>query len=206
MRNKILPILTIVFAFIVFQTNGQGFRGKRSTISYSIGFSSVSGTYDLAHILYHNKLNYGYALNKRISLNMVATYCNSKHWKDDNTIYSSLQIHDYTLGLNFSYFFKNQQGFSPLGRYVGFGVEYGKQNLLRQEVVQSNPYYGPHNEYYYDNEATTDLMVFSVFFGRNFLFKEKLVAGYSLQIGYCSGLGPNARQLFKPQFTLGYIF
>lgn len=208
MQNKFRFLIVFVVLVISFQSNGQGFRGKRSTITYQLGFSNFGNYFDFSHLLYHNKVNYGYTLNNNFSVHFLASYLHTKLYHDLDYGYKTVQIQDLTLGMNFSYFFKNQQYFSPIGKYVGLGIEYGRQNSLRTVIIpEQAPDFYEKTEYYYDgSNGTTSLMLLYAYFGRNLLYKEKLMLGYSFQFGVTTAQGPSERQWFKYQINVGYLF
>ena len=199
--------LRILFLFVLVASisHGQGYRGKRFSLAYQPGYSMVDLSYDFGHIIMHQKLNLGMTLGKHFSVNLTGSYTNSREMT--NGTYENLQINDITGGITFSYFYKNHQSFAPIGRYFGIGVDFGRQNLERIVIEeQTDPYYYASEYKYYDNEETTRLFIFSAFFGKNFLIKEKLLLGYGIQYGICSGNGPVARHCIKPQFIIGLIF
>lgn len=200
-------LLRFVFLFLVTASSafGQGYRGKRFSLAYQPGYSMVDLSYDFGHIIMHQKLNFGVALGKHFSVNLTGSYTNTREMTSGS--YENLQIKDVTGGITFTYFYKNHQSFAPIGRYFGLGIDIGRQNLERTIFVAS-PYIGnPPSEFrYYDNEETTKLYIFSAFFGKNFLIKERILLGYGIQFGLCSGTGPVARHCIKPQFIFGFIF
>lgn len=200
-------LFRILFLLLVSATTalGQGYRGKRFSLAYQPGYSMVNLSYDFGHIIMHQKVNFGMALGKHFSVNLTGSYTNSREMTNGD--YENLQIKDVTGGITFTYFYKNHQSFAPIGRYFGLGIDIGRQNLER--TVYGDPYYvgGPKQEFlYYDNAETTKLYIFSAFFGKNFLIKERLLLGYGIQYGLCSGNGPVARHCLKPQFIIGIIF
>jgi hypothetical protein len=204
-KSFILRFIFLCTLLVSFSSFGQGYRGKRFTFAYQPGYSMLEPPYDFKHIMMHHKANVGFALSKHFSVHLTGSYTNSREFQDFS--YESLQVKDLTGGISFLYFFKNHQSFAPIGRYFGIGLDFGRQNLLR--TVYGEPEYegGPLEEnLYYDDVESTSLMIYSAYFGKNFLIKERLLLGYGVQFGWSSGEGPKSRHFLKPQFNLGFIF
>lgn len=205
--NKLqFGLLTFCVGIALFSFS-QGYRGKRFSLTYQPGYSMVEPSYDFKRIMMHNKLNVGCALGKHFSLNLTGSYTNSRTFETPNSSsYRSVQVNDITGGFVINYYYKNFQSFAPLGRYVGFGIDFGSQNTERIEYVPSEPGYAPYEYKHYDGAKKDRLMIYSFFFGKNFLVKDHFLLGWGVQYGLCSGTGPVLRHCIKPQFNLGIIF
>lgn len=197
MMNRVL-LLSVVFLFVSFAGYTQGYRGKRFSFSYKPSYNVASGSWPLRYWIYYHDVDLGFALSDHWSVNVRGMYGTHK-MQPVNGFYDA-EINDLTVGLSFSYFRKQMQSFAPVGKYIRFGLDYGKQNSAREVDGIS----------VYDGFERIDLIIPSVTFGRNFLIKEWLLFGYGLQTGWCFGdpekRSPKARQLFKPHFNIGIIF
>jgi hypothetical protein len=204
MTKLFFGILAICLSSSLFSF-GQGYRGKRFSLTYQPGYSMVEPSFDFKRIVMHSKLNFGCALGKHFSVNLTGSYTNSRTFESPNSSsYKSVQINDVTGGIVINYYYKNYQSFAPLGRYVGFGVDFGTQNAER--IVLKDNEYGTDENKYYDGTKKNRLVIYSFYFGKNFLVKDRLLLGWGIQYGLCSGAGPTLRHCIKPQFNLGIIF
>lgn len=202
--NKLLLIVLLCCTQTTFS---QGYRGKRFSLSYQPGYSMLNPSYDFKNLILHHRLNLGFVIGKHFTINLNGSYTNSRETLSfDN--YESVQVNDVSGGISFCYFYKNHQSFAPLGRYIGISFDYGTQNKAR--IVYGLPLYDgyPPEEYqYYDKQEKTSLMIMSIFTGKNFLIKEKILLGYGIQFGLVvKGNGPVLRHFIKPQFNIGFLF
>lgn len=208
MNKNILLRFGLIVLLASSNTFGQGYRGKRFTASYQPAISMINPPYDFGHLMMHHKLNVGFAIGKHLSINLTGSYTNTREWTDFYLYqhYTSMQINDLSGGINIMYYYKNFQSFAPLGRYVGLGIEYGRQNTDREVSYIDPVNYYKEIDRYYDNTKTGRLILFSVIFGKNYVIKNNLLLGYGIQFGMTNGTGPILRHCIKPQFTIGYIF
>jgi len=202
---------TIILLLLLNTTFSQGYRGKRFSVSYQPGYSFLGyfSPEDL-HGLIHNKLSVGFALSDQISVN--GTISNTIRDSIQYRGYEAYNIQDFTLGINFLYFKKVLNAHTPIGKYIGLGFEYGEQNSSRTVDIPVPSSWGwganaYRTEDYFDNFERVPLMIVSIYFGRNFLIKEKFLFGYGIQGGI--SLTQNnqpSRHFGKPFFNFGYIF
>ncbi len=203
-KSSFLYTLLFVSVFCK-EFHAQGYRGRKFSLSYVPGYSMIEPPFDFKHVIAHQKINLGYSLSKHLSVNLIGSFTNTRTMTSPR--YKEVQIKDITYGIGFNYFKKQQQSFAPVGRFIGFSFEFGSQNL--EQISYAPPYYPggkPIKEYYYNDQKRGDLMLFSINFGKNYLFKDRFLVGYGIQYGYCTQGGPNWRHFVKPQFNFGIIF
>ena len=204
MRNSRFIFLLFSALFAHQLLFSQGYRGNKFSISYQPGYSMIDPSYDFKHVIFHQKMNLGFSIADHWSINLIGSYTNSRTMK--NSKYNEFQIKDYTGGLSINYFKRRKQCFAPIGRFVGFSVEYGSQNQERIEYVTINQGSQLFKLKFYDSESRGSLMIFSVNTGKNYLIKDRYLLGYGIQYGISTGNGPAVRHFIKPQFNFGIIF
>lgn len=201
----IKQLITIIFIFSTSSTLFcQGYRGHKFAMTYQPGVSMLRNPYDPSNFLFHQKVNLSLAIKKHWSVNFTGAYTNSKIMKSRG--YDTVQVRDITAGINFCYFYKNHQSFAPVGRYFGFGLDIGTEN----EVITKKIMSGFSTSQIMNSSTAANkrvyMGIFSVYFGKNYLIAERILLGYSLQLGYTFGQGPALRHLAKPQGLIGFIF
>jgi hypothetical protein len=200
--------------FLIFSTYfcySQGYRDNKFSLSYQPAYSLI-GTLS-TKFLTHHKVNFGWSVLKHFSINSTFSYSKKDFFildselsgeSFDGRIYKTFNIKDISGGINILYFRKSMQGYSPIGKYFGVGMDFGKQNSLSTLTNPNNPLYV--FNYYTDLDRETLIMI-SAFIGRNFLIKEKVLLGYGIQFSRILNVADQPeRQNSKPYFNMGYIF
>lgn len=199
MKRSAIFILSLSFLLCAQFASGQGYRGKRFTIAYQPGYSMLIPTYDFQNIMMHHKLNAGVALGKHLSLNLTGSYTNSRALSS-NDYYESVQVNDVSAGITLQYFYTNFQSFAPIGRYVGLGIDFGMQNSKRDLSTETQTIYR------YDSQVREKMMMISIYLGKNFLVRERILLGYGVQLGVITQGDFKFRHCVKPQFIIGIPF
>jgi hypothetical protein len=221
-------IVSIAFLLTLQTAFGQGYRGRKLSLSYQPAYSFI-GYFnpELLIPIGHQKVNVGFALSNQLSINLTAQTSNGKklgyYTAHGGTGYHSVQgdliIEDKLVGVQLNYFRKSKSAFAPLGRYLSLGIEYGRSNSYSEDTVFSvnpNPFGEDIITTYpnYDDRETESIIILSFVIGRNFLVGDRFLLGYGMQLG--SHLAPiwdilleydqPMRHFGKPFFNLGVIF
>ena len=195
-----------MFLFLSSNSIGQGYNGKRFTFTYQPAYSMVDFVSE--KFVLHQKLILGYSVSKNFSIDLHVSDSRSKLYVSNyGNIKPTFQIHDFLIGGSIFYHRKFHHSYAPLGRYYGIGLDIGQQNSLREVTVPSEYYYDEEYVYeFYDDVNRVRMILVSAYFGRNFLFKEKIFFGYGLQLGI--GLEENQplRHFGKPYINCGILF
>ncbi len=190
---KNIVILFSFSCFISFAQNG-GYDGKRFSVTYKPGcsFSNILFTYPQTY--FHNKIEIGASLFNFCQLNVNAEIVNSyRGYGEDGYLL------DKTIGGSIL-FFKTYKGYySPIGSYLGLGINKGEEET--------------HNQYYVQNNGTTTfikkskIMAISIYTGQNYIVYDRFLLGYGVQWGWINIENEISRHYFaKPYLKLGVVF
>jgi hypothetical protein len=196
-KNKLL----IIFLFFSISTLlGQGYNNKRFVFSYNPAYSIIVTDMILIspYFIHHHKLELGLSLGKRIFLSTNVEY--STNLSKTNALY---EVKDNTYGGTL-YFFKNKKGsFTPIGKFIGFGVNAGAANGLVKDTVDTD--YGSE---IYTSIQRDPVVIFSLYTGQNYILYDRLFLGYGVQWGveYYKVNQQQLRNFGKAYFKIGLTF
>lgn len=194
--------LTLLFLLILQITLAQGYRNHRFSLSYQPAYSFFNYLeLDPMTPISHHKLNLGCALGKHFSVNLTGQHSFGGREATGN-LGETILISDQLVGLQFNYFRKLHNSFTPIGTYWGVSFEYGMQNDTREEIVDI------YTLIHIDDTNREPFAVISIHTGRNYLIKERLLLGFGLQFGLAvmNTEDQPQRYLGKPTFNIGFIF
>lgn len=216
MRTLFLLILSLTLYTSVL--HAQGYRGKRMEIDYNPAYSMANPIYGFSSLFLSHRLNFGYALSNHWMINLNGQFASSRPLNIIGTgIISELNIKDISGGFSFLYFRKFHQGYAPVGRYMGVGVDFGTQNTWRVESDTVSYGFGQYDitdRYFYDDKEPGSMICVYAIFGRNYLIRERYLFGYGIQYGYVlgndgiedAGVNLSYRHVIKPHFKIGILF
>lgn len=195
MKTVLIVISFSFLCFISFTQNG-GYDGKRFAITYNPGcsFSNILFTYPQTY--FHHKLEVGASLFNFCQLNLNAETVNSfRSYGEDG------YLTDKTFGGSIL-FFKTYKGYySPIGTYIGVGVNKGKEETHKQYYIDYN---APAPTTFITKSKIT---VISIYTGQNYIVYDCFLLGFGVQWGWIQQQNAISLHYFaKPHFKLGVIF
>lgn len=199
-RNSTLFILFIV---ITTCAQAQGYRGQRFVFMYQPSLATTS-VLNLPKTYTYHRLSAGYVLSDHLLFNVHGQFGAKKYSTDLSVFIDEGAIKDISGGVELLFFRKINQCYAPLGKFIGFGFEYGRQNSVREIPDPTTIYY---NLLIYDDQNRVPLYVISAVLGRNYMIGKHFLLGLGVQYSYCLG-DPHVgslkyRQAVKPFINLG---
>ena len=195
LKNK----LTLIFCLFTLVSYSQGYNGKRFVFNYTPAYSiiMINGIIISQYFVHHHKLELGASFGRRIFFSVNAEY--SKNFNIDDIEY----VHDNTVGATIHFFVNRKGCFTPVGKYIAFGINYGFQYSTVGYEIQDN--YGSTN-YEFFNEKKESILG-SLYTGQNYVIFNRLFLGYGIQWGVAlDHNSTNVRHFGKPYFKLGICF
>lgn len=177
----------------------KGFNGQRFVFNYTPAYSVILDEMIIVspYLVQHQKLEFGATLNKRFFFSVNTEYSTNVTLKNDPDI-----IKDNSIGASLLCFRNKRGSFSPIGAYIGLGLNIGtgNQRYLTQAPNDGSSY---NPIVYYERER---FYLISLYTGQNYILKNHLYLGYGIQWGITLDGDDNVRHLGKPYFKIGVSF
>lgn len=189
MKKLLLILICFLFQFSVFCQSG-GYDRKRFSFSYNPGYAFPG--------YFLQKLELGFTVFDFCKINI-----NTEQVMTFNEYGETGYLRDKTYGGDIL-FFKTYKGYySPIGKYIGFGVNKGAQT--KQYFINYTT--ADFSYVQISSMKTIPITVFSLLTGQNYVVYDRFLLGFGVRWGVVLHQKEwNLQYVANPFFNLGIIF